>query len=196
MLLLVGVAAHGHVISTRKVVEQAPWQILLFSLGMYLVVYGLRNQGLTDYLTEALNYFTDYGVCGAALGTGLLIALLSAVMNNLPTVLIGVLSIDASRAEGVVRQAMIYANVIGSDLDPKFTPIGSLATLLWLNILTRKNIRITWSNYFKVGTVLTLPVLLVTLPTLAVRLSIATQHHASLTMLAGSLVSNAISLRG
>ncbi|ARU31811.1 arsenical efflux pump membrane protein ArsB [Sulfuriferula sp. AH1] len=172
-LILLGVAARGHVISTRKVLKEAPWQIVIFSLGMYLVVYGLRNEGLTDYLAEVLNHFADYGVWGATIGTGLLIAFLSAIMNNMPTVLVGALSIDASHAEGAVRQAMIYANVIGSDLGPKFTPIGSLATLLWLHVLARKNIRISWGYYFKVGIVLTVPVLLVTLAALALRLSLA-----------------------
>jgi len=32
---------------------------------------------------------------------------------------IGALSIDGSHANGVVREAMIYANVIGCDLGPK-----------------------------------------------------------------------------
>ncbi|MEN1927653.1 arsenic transporter [Luteimonas sp. MJ250] len=169
-LLLFGVAARGHRISTRKVIREAPWHIVVFSLGMYLVVYGLRNQGLTDHLAKLLDLFAGYGVWGATFGTGLLIALLSSVMNNLPTVLVGALSIDASHAEGTVREAMVYANVIGSDLGPKFTPIGSLATLLWLHVLARRDIRITWGYYFKVGVVLTLPVLLVTLGALALRL--------------------------
>lgn len=172
-LLLLGVAARGHIISTRKVLREAPWQIVVFSLGMYLVVYGLRNQGLTASITRLLDYFAEGGIWGAALGTGLLTALLSSVMNNMPTVLVGALSIDATHATGVVRDAMIYANVIGSDLGPKIMPIGSLATLLWLHVLERKGMKITWGYYFKVGIVLTVPVLLLTLAALALRLGLS-----------------------
>jgi len=169
--LLLVVAARGHKISTREVLGNAPWQVVVFSLGMYLVVYGLRNAGLTNYLTAMLNQCADYGVWGAALGTGLITAILSSIMNNMPTVLIGALSIDATTSQGVVREAMIYANVIGSDLGPKITPIGSLATLLWLHVLASKDIQISWGYYFRVGIVLTLPVLLITLAALALRLA-------------------------
>ncbi|KGD84846.1 arsenical pump membrane protein [Pantoea stewartii subsp. indologenes] len=166
------VARKGCVIDTRKVLKGAPWEIVIFSLGMYLVVYGLRNAGLTGYLSSALNHFAEHGVWGATLGTGLLTAGLSSVMNNMPTVLIGALSIDGSTAQGIVKEAMIYANIIGCDLGPKITPIGSLATLLWLHVLTQKNITVSWGYYFRVGVVMTLPVLFVTLAALALRLSV------------------------
>lgn len=169
-VVLLVVAGRGHIISTRKVLKEAPWQVVIFSLGMYLVVYGLRNQGLTGYVAQILNYLASHGVWAAALGTGLLTAFLSSVMNNMPTVLVGALSIDASNASGIVREAMVFANVIGSDLGPKITPIGSLATLLWLHVLARKNVTITWGYYFRTGIVLTLPILVVTLAALAVRL--------------------------
>ena len=151
--------------------REAPWHIVVFSLGMYLVVYGLRNAGLTDALARLLDILAGHGVWAAALGTGVLSAGLSSIMNNLPAVLVGALSIDASHATGSVREAMIYANIIGSDLGPKITPIGSLATLLWLHVLARKGVVITWGYYFRTGIVLTVPVLLLTLAALALRLS-------------------------
>jgi len=170
-LLLLAVAKRGHAINTGKVLHGAPWQIVIFSLGMYLVVYGLRNAGLTHYLSSLLNHLSDQGLWVATLGTGFLTAFLSSVMNNMPTVLIGALSVDGSTATGVIREALIYANVIGSDLGPKITPIGSLATLLWLHVLSQKNIKITWGYYLRVGMVMTIPVLFVTLAALALRLS-------------------------
>ncbi len=172
-IILLVIAGRGHVISTRKVIRHAPWQVVVFSLGMYLVVYGLRNAGLTDALTSLFDVFASHGLWAATLGTGMTAALLSSVMNNMPSVLIGALSIQSSEATGLIQQAMIYANVIGCDLGPKITPIGSLATLLWLHVLAQKNIRITWGYYFKVGSIITLPILLATLAALAVRLSLS-----------------------
>lgn len=170
--VLLVIAGKGSIISTRQVLANAPWQVVLFSLGMYLVIYGLRNAGLTEALSSLLNTFASHGLWSATLGTGLTVALLSSIMNNMPSVLIGALSIQGSEASGVVQQAMIYANVIGCDLGPKITPIGSLATLLWLHVLAQKGIRITWGYYFRVGCVLTFPILIATLAALAVRLSI------------------------
>ncbi len=166
--VLLLLANRSRVIPIRTVMAGAPWQIVLFSLGMYLVVYGLRNAGLTEELAKGLVWLAGYGPVVATLGTGFSSAILSSVMNNMPSVLIGALSIEqAPDLPQQTRELMVYANVIGCDLGPKFTPIGSLATLLWLHVLARKGQTITWGQYMRVGLVITPPVLLVTLLALA-----------------------------
>ena len=156
------------VVSVSDMLKKAPWQIVLFSIGMYLVVYGLGNAGLTAYGAQVLNWLGQQGMVIATVGTGFLSAIVASVMNNMPSTLVGALAIDSAQVPAATRELMIYANVIGNDLGPKFTPIGSLATLLWLHVLAEKDYKISWGRYLKIGLLITLPVLLVTLLALVV----------------------------
>lgn len=165
LIAMVFLVAGGRskVIRPWSVIREAPWSIVFFSIGMYVVVYGLRNVGLTSVLGHVIQSATYGGLFIGTVGTGFIATILSSVMNNMPTVMIDALAIHATNTTGVMHQALVYANVIGCDLGPKITPIGSLATLLWLHVLGKKGVSITWGRYFRTGIVLTIPTLFVTL---------------------------------
>jgi arsenical pump membrane protein len=160
-LIFLLIASLSKTVNAKNIIKEAPWQIVWFSIGLYIVVYGLKNAGLTEHLTTILNYLVLQGDTIAVIGTGFISAVLSAVMNNLPTIMI--MDIALKGVENIGNQSMVYANIIGCNLGPKMTPFGSLATLLWLYVLSKKGVNISFWQYSKFGLLITPPVLLFTL---------------------------------
>ena len=157
-LLFLAIATYFKATKPMMTIKTAPWQVVWFSIGLYVVVYGLKNAGLTAYLAVMIDAMAGMGNTFAVIGTGFLAAILSSVMNNMPTIMIMDIAIGETG-----RTALAYANILGSNLGPKMTPIGSLATLLWLHVLAQKGVKIGWLQYMKVGLVITPPVLLTAL---------------------------------
>ena len=145
-----------------SIIKEAPWQVVWFSIGLYIVVYGLKNAGLTDYLALILRDLSLRGDTISIIGTGFISAILSALMNNMPTIMIMDIAL-----QDIPNKALVYANIIGSNLGPKMTPFGSLATLLWLHVLAKKGVNISFIQYSKFGLIITPPVLLIVLLALA-----------------------------
>jgi arsenical pump membrane protein len=121
--ILLVVAARGHVISTKRVTQDGPladrdlldWHV---SGG----VWPSQRRANRGHCAAILDWVGAYGVTAAALATGFIAAFLSSVMNNMPAVMVVALSIDDANVTGLVKEAMIYANVIGSDLGPEDHP--------------------------------------------------------------------------
>lgn len=160
-LVFLAIANHYKAVKPIMTIKAAPWQVVWFSIGLYVVVYGLKNAGLTDIIASWINSLNSYGNTAAIIGTGFLSAFISSVMNNMPTIMIMDIAID--KVGYIGNETLVYANILGSNLGPKMTPIGSLATLLWLHVLAKKGVKISWSEYMKVGLVITPPVLFVSL---------------------------------
>lgn len=160
-LIFLAIASYTKSARAWHTIKTAPWQVVWFSIGLYIVVYGLKNAGLTDYLASILQDLVQRGDVIAILGTGFISAFLSAIMNNMPTVMI----MDIALTD-IPNETLAYANIIGCNLGPKMTPFGSLATLLWLHVLSQKGVKIGFWQYSKFGLIVTPPILFVVLLTL------------------------------
>lgn len=160
-LVFLALATSLKALKPIQTLKAAPWQVVWFSIGLYIVVYGLKNAGFTEVVASWIAYLITQGNVVAIIGTGFLSALISSVMNNMPTIMIMDIAIDEVGYIG--NEALVYANILGANLGPKMTPIGSLATLLWLHVLAQKGVKIGWGEYMKVGMVVTPPVLFIAL---------------------------------
>ena len=160
-IIFLAIATAFKTVEPVHIVKNAPWQVVWFSLGLYIVVYGLKNAGLTDYLATVLQSLHTQSDVVAVVGTGFISAFLSAIMNNMPTIMVMDIAL-----KDIGSDAMVYANIIGCNLGPKMTPFGSLATLLWLHTLAKNDVKIGFWEYSKFGLMVTPPVLLVVLLTL------------------------------
>ncbi len=135
---------------TMQIIMRSPWAILFFAFGMYLVVYSLKNAGLTTILGHSLSFAHSLGLFPLILFTGGLLTLLSAIMNNLPAIMIGTFMLKELNLPQPVLEATYLANVLGSDIGSLLTPIGTLASLIWFFLINNSGIKVTWSDYFRV----------------------------------------------
>ena len=132
------------------IVKKTPWHILLFAFNMYVLVYGLRNIGLNDFIVHLLRETIVQGTLNATFVMGFVSTLLSNLFNNLPAVMIATLSITDMNLDPMLLKITYLANVIGADIGALLTPIGTLATLIWMYELKKHSIKMTWGQYLRV----------------------------------------------
>ena len=146
----------------KRIVHNTPWEIIFFALGLFIVVYALSKNGLVEALSSTLSYFSYLYDPVRMIIDAFIFSFLASIMNNLPSVITVNLTIIHLH-----QNSLVYLNVLANDIGTKFTPIGSLATLLWMNILRQKGEKsITYRYFVKIGIIVTPPVLVLSVLTL------------------------------
>ncbi|MFD0050951.1 arsenic transporter [Actinomycetes bacterium NPDC127524] len=143
--------------------KKTPWYIIVFAFCMYVIIYGLNNIGLTDWLIGFMRPIVSGSLLHASIMMGILLSVLSNIFNNHPALMVGTLTLTHMNLDLLSLKIAYLANVIGSDIGALLLPMGTLATLMWMHIVRKGKVRITWWEYVKVTSVVIPPVLLFTL---------------------------------
>ncbi|TLE09711.1 arsenic transporter [Helicobacter bilis] len=144
--------------------KASPFGIVVFSLGLFIVVFGLHSTH--SFMRDIFAFFLDDSLSDSfsthtlaqIFSVGAISSLGSSLINNLPMVMLGNLALsdfvglgglDSAFLES--KELLIYAHLLGCNVGAKLTPIGSLATLLWLFSLKRYGIYISFWQYMLVA---------------------------------------------
>ncbi len=149
-------AIRYRVAPAQKLLGHVSPDILVFLWGVFLLVVGLRNVGVVDRLARL--YEAAPPGSGCELGViGVVAALGSAIVDNHP------MSILNMMALGGHGTRPLLAALVGGDIGPRLLPIGSLAGLLWMDLLRRAGVEVTIGKFVRLGTLVLVPTLAVSL---------------------------------
>ncbi|MEH7110048.1 ArsB/NhaD family transporter, partial [Bacillus sp. JJ1764] len=147
-------------VNPNDIFKKIPWHILIFAFSMYVIIYGLHNIGLTDLVITHFKPLVNDSLLHASLTMGMITAFLSNIFNNHPALMVATLSLTGMGLDPLIMKTVYLANIIGSDIGSLILPIGTLATLIWMHILNKNKIKITWLEYIKV-TIVVIPLTLI-----------------------------------
>jgi len=136
--------------SLARIAAAADVPFLVFVLCLGVVVNGLMLHGLESTMRGVLPGGTTFL---ALLGIAAVAAVLSNVVNNLPAVLVLLPLVTSS------GPAAVLAMLLGVNIGPNLTYVGSLANLLWRSVV-RRDIPASFREFTRVG-LITTPVTLV-----------------------------------
>ncbi len=148
-------------VSVKTVTSDISWSIFLFIFALALLVKGLENAGVIKILADQLAALAAHGPLQALVSVTLGTALGSNLINNWSMMMVSVSSLGALSAHSaVVNNSLVYGAIMGADIGPNLTILGSLSSMLWLVLLRQRGLDIRPMQYIKLGLIVT-PVLLV-----------------------------------
>ena len=160
--LIFVVVTTGCGLQPASIIRQVSWAVLPMVAGLFVIVEGLTKTGVLAFAENWLTHNSRESAGATTWLSGLGIAFISNIMNNLPSGLIAGNAVQAAAVPEIIQRSVL----IGVDLGPNLSVTGSLATILWLIVLRREGEDISAWQFLKTGLVVMLPALLATLATL------------------------------
>jgi arsenical pump membrane protein len=140
-----------------RTVKEISWGVLPLVAGLFVLVEALDKSGLIASIGGFLRQEAARSETAAAWGAGVVVALASNLMNNLPAGLVAAGAVKSAEVSDPVKRAIL----IGVDLGPNLSVTGSLATILWLTALRREGLTVNAWTFLKLGVLVMPPALLV-----------------------------------
>ncbi|SFC97830.1 arsenite efflux membrane protein ArsB [Bacillus sp. 491mf] len=162
-IILLGWRWHKLRIPPVDMIKKTPWYVLIFAFSMYVIVYGLHNIGLTNFLVTKLQPLITSSLFHASFIMGGLLSILSNIFNNHPALMIGTIALTEMGLDPITLKTIYLANIIGSDMGSLLLPIGTLATLMWMYITRKGKVNISWGTYMKTTFLVIPPTVIFTL---------------------------------
>jgi len=154
------VLIRGHK-SPWQTIKDIAWGVLPLVAGLFVLVEALDKTGLIALISALARGEAVRSVPLTAWGAGIIVAVASNLMNNLPVGLIGGSAVQSAQLSDQITRAVL----IGVDLGPNLSVTGSLATILWLTALRREGHRVGAGAFLKLGLVVMPPALLLAIGT-------------------------------
>jgi arsenical pump membrane protein len=149
--------------SPWPVLRDVSWSVLPLVAGLFILVEGLNRTGVLPALARLLKQAQLTAPQSTSWGAGILVALATNLLNNLPVGLIAATTGQAAQVPPHVTGAIL----IGVDLGPNLSVTGSLATILWLIVLRREGEQVGAVQFLRLGIVVMPPALLLALAALS-----------------------------
>ncbi len=146
----------------RAILGGVSWSVLPLVAGLFVLVQALQATGAIAALADQLRQLATRSEMGAAWTAGIVAAIGSNLINNLPAGLIAGHAVQAAQVPENVTSAVL----MGVDLGPNLSVTGSLATILWLVALRRAGFDVGALRFLKVGALVMPPALLAALAAL------------------------------
>ncbi|MGB6748144.1 MAG: arsenic transporter [Xanthobacteraceae bacterium] len=138
------------------ILKDISWGVLPLVAGLFVLVEALDKTGLIGIITTLLHNAAQRSAIWAAWGAGIVVAVASNLVNNLPTGLIAGNAVQNADVPERIARAVL----IGVDLGPNLSVTGSLATILWLTALRREGHAVSAGTFLKLGIIVMPPALL------------------------------------